>query len=116
MANQTINSDAGTVTAKSVKTGPGTVHAALVTNIGASLRWFQLHNKASIPLATEVPLLWFPIPAGTAAEPGVLVLSSAWLAPNQEHTVGIGWAISSTPSTFTDAATANEHTVQVRVT
>lgn len=104
----------GSVTKKSVKGIPGPVFGIIATNTGTSLRWLQLHDKATAPSAGNIPILWAPIPAGTAANPGVVVVSSSWFGPNEQCALGIGWAISSTPDTFTDAAVAAEHTVQLR--
>ena len=84
-----------------------------MSNINAAIRYFQLHNKATIPLATEVPLKSFVIPAGTATQPGVVEIDSSWFAPTLRHTTGIGWAVSTTAGTFTDAATASDHTTSV---
>lgn len=96
------------------KTTPGNVYALIVTNSGASLRWFQLHNKASAPSASDVPQIFFPLPAGTASQPTVLEITDDVIGGFEEFPVGVAWAISTTAGTFTDAATANEHTVMVR--
>lgn len=105
--------DFGTVIAKSVKGSAGNVYAICVENRNAVVRYFQLHNKATIPLSTEVPILSIPIPAGTTNNPGMLILDSAWFAPSERFATGIGWAISTTLATYT-AATANEHSVSMR--
>lgn len=111
----TNNSDAGTVTKKVVKTSAGTVYGAIVTSVSASLRWFQLHDKASAPAGADVPSLWFPLPAGSATQPAVLILDQEFFMGGEPFTTGVSWAISTTIGTFTDSATANEHTVIVKV-
>lgn len=110
----TVNKNAGTVTAAAVKASAGNVFSILVTNANAAARYFQLHNKATIPLAAETAQLYFVIPAGNAAQPAVVELTGAFFAPSERFATGIGWAISTTITTFTDAATAADHTVQVR--
>lgn len=110
----TTDFDAGTVTKKVVKASAGTLSAIWATNIGASLRWFQLHDKATDPAGTNVPIIFWPLGAGTAAQPALLEITTEQLAGFQEFTNGVAWAISTTPGTFTDSATANEHTVVVR--
>lgn len=108
--------NAGTATKAVVKATAGNVYAVMATNVGASLRWFQLHNKATAPAAADVAQLFFPLPAGTAPQPTVLEINATLIGGSEPFVTGCGWAISSTPDTFTDAATANEHTVLVRFT
>lgn len=96
----------------SVKASAGNVFSVYVTNENAATRWFQLHRKATAPAATDVPYIALKIPAGTANNPGVLILDSNVLGPAGMYmTTGIGWAISTTQGTFTDSATAAEHTI-----
>lgn len=106
--------DFGTVTKANIKNTPGNVYALRITNINAAVRYFQLHNKASAPVATEVPQLSFMIPAGTATAPAILEIDMSWFALYENFSLGIGWAISTTRGTFTDSATASEHGVDVR--
>lgn len=98
------------VTAAAVKASAGNVLHFLVTNANASARWFQLHNKATIPLATEVPIHSFIIPGGSATQPGYVEFTYSYGAP---FATGIGVAVSTTQGTFTDAATASDHTVHL---
>lgn len=102
-----IDMDGGTVTKKVVKTTAGNVFAARVTNANAALRYFQIHNKATDPAGTNVPILSFPIPVSG----GIMTVGAEFLSGGQECTTGVAWAISTTHATFTDSATANEHTV-----
>lgn len=95
------------VTAAVIKATPGNVFHIFATNANAAVRYLQLHNKATIPLATEVPLQSWIIPAGTALAPGYVEITSKYALA---FSTGIGFAISSTQGTFTDAATAGEHT------
>jgi hypothetical protein len=98
------------VTKANVKASAGNVFSIYITNTNAAVRYFQLHNKATAPAATEVPIYSFPVPAGTATVPAVLVLDdSFFLKAGHNFATGIGWAISTTYATFTDSATNTEH-------
>lgn len=102
------------VTKSLLKSTGGNVFSAYVTNDNAAVRYFQIHNKATAPAATDVPYLSLKIPAGTANNPGVLILDDAFFSKGGRYcNVGAGWAISSTFGTFTDAATASEHIVVI---
>ena len=111
---QDFYQDTGSVTKANIKATPGRVWAVRITNANAALRYVQIHNKATIPLATEVPLMYFPIPAGTAGAPGSIQIDQNLVGPEGiKCLAGIGWAVSTTAGTFTDAATAAEHLVAV---
>lgn len=99
--------DAGTVTKKSVKASAGAVGHIYVTNENAAARYFQLHNKASAPAATEVPLRSYLIPGGASAAIPAILDKQLY----SYHSTGVAWAISTTMLTFTDSATASEHDV-----
>lgn len=102
----------GAATKASIKGSAGNVWSLAVYNANAAVRYVQLHNKATVPLATEVPLLSHPVPAGTANNPGVLILTESHLQGLRFGT-GIGFAVSTTIGTFTDSATAAEHSIEV---
>jgi hypothetical protein len=106
--------DAGTVTKAVVKASSGSVFSFRVTNANAAARYFQLHNKATAPAAAETAQQYFVIPAGTATQPAVVELTSDFFSGQEYFATGIGWAISTTATTFTDSATASDHTVLVR--
>ena len=106
--------DSGTVTKANVKASAGRVRAIRFTNANAAARFVQIHNKATAPAATETANLYFLIPAGTAAAPGILDLEAPFFGdPGRYLSTGIGYAISTTATTFTDAATAADHTVAI---
>lgn len=106
--------DFGSVTKDTVKASAGNVFSVVVSNANAALRYFQLHNKASDPAAAETPVLSFPVPAGTAAAPTVLILGVDVFAPSLRLSTGVGWAWSTTDGEFTDSATASDHQTIVR--
>lgn len=107
----TAFSNFGAATAISVKAGPGNLGWIVCTNENAAVRFLQIHNKASAPAAAEVPLLSFPIPAGTAAAPAVLIIGvGTWGQGGQFLSTGVAVGISTTEGTYT-AATATDHTL-----
>lgn len=105
-----IGMDGGTVTKQVLKASAGNVFAARVTNANAALRYFQIHNTATAPTGGAVPLVFFPIPVSG----GVMTVGPEFMAGIEACNAGVSWAISTTPTTFTDSATANEHTVLVK--
>ena len=96
--------NAAAVTKLSVKASAGNVFHVRAVNRNAAARWFQLHNKASAPAATEVPLIEFWMPANS-------VLDYLFTHGGARFGTGIAWAWSTTADAFTDAATASEHEV-----
>ncbi len=105
--------DKGTVTKAFIKASAGSVFSLRVTNTNAAVRYFQLHNKATAPVAADTASRYFLIPAGTATAPGVLSLDNTYFSPSWYLGTGISWAISTTSDTFTDSATAGEHTYDI---
>lgn len=105
--------DKGTVTKANVKNAAGNVFSFRVTNANAAARYFQLHNKATAPVATETAQRYFVIPAGTATQPASVTLDINYFAHGVSFATGIGWAISTTADTFTDSATAGDHTFDI---
>lgn len=106
--------EAGSVTKANIKSVAGNVYFIRVTNTNAAVRYFQLHNKSTAPAAAETAQLSFLVPAGTATAPGILMLGINELASSEYFSTGIGWAISTTDTTFTDSATASEHKKTIR--
>ncbi len=98
----------GTVTKVNVKATPAIVVQIIATNANAAVRYFQLHDKASAPAAAEVPALSVPV----AALGGSQVISLAAMG-GMKFATGLGWAWSTTAATFTDSATAADHTNHV---
>lgn len=99
----------GDVTKDVIKASAGDLYAIRATNSNAAIRYLQLHDKATDPIAGEVPVLSFAIPAT-----GSIEIGSNWLSPSEHFEDGIAFAISTTAGTFTDSATANQHTVNAR--
>lgn len=102
------------VTKAAIKASAGNVLSFYISNVNAAVRYFQLHNKATAPAGTDVPIYSFPIPAGSATAPSVLQLGPEfWTMSGKYFSTGIGWAISTTYATFTDSATNTEHVALV---
>lgn len=58
-----------------ILTGTSGLHAFYATNIGATVAFVKLYNKATAPvLATDVPAMIIPVPAAVAGVPGVATL------------------------------------------
>jgi hypothetical protein len=104
----------GTAASAGVKAIPGIVFGAFVSNQNAALRYFQLFNISAAPAANAVPVWSFPIPAGTAANPGILQLPNLFFGMNgYYHNTGIAWGVSTTRATFT-AATPADHDINLQ--
>lgn len=100
----------GTATKANPKASAGVMISIEASNENAAVRYLQLHNKASNPAGTDVPIFSFPIPAGTANSPGIVIIERDFLN-DYYFSTGVSWAVSTTKATFTDSATASEHTL-----
>ena len=100
------------VTKALILTGNRQAFSFTATNRNSGLRYFQLHNKATEPAGTNVPLLVFMLPGGSTTT--VTIGNQFFTDAGVNFSLGLGWAISTTVATFTDGATANEHEVQVQ--
>lgn len=102
------------VTKANIKASAGNVLAFTITNSNAAVRYFQLHNKATAPAGTDVPIFSWPIVTGTGTTLPQYSLGADFFTRNGKYFgTGIGWAISTTYGTFTDSATAAEHIAYV---
>lgn len=104
-----LATDFGVATKANVKNAAGNVLGVVGTNANGSARWFQLHNKATAPVATEVPLYSFWVAAGG----NIVIGSEFFIGSGGAFSTGIGWAWSTTAGTFTDSATASDHTTTI---
>lgn len=102
-----LYADFGTVTKAVLKANSGAVFKFIATNTNAAIRYFQIHDKATAPAGTNVPIISLPI----AVLSGYLEVTLPY--GGQNAGLGVGWAISTTQATFTDSATASEHSVHV---
>lgn len=108
-ARCSIYQEPGSAAAAIIYNKPAHVHSIRVSNANAGVRFFQIHSKVTIPLSTEVPVIYFPVPAGTATVPAWLELDGRWFADAIFCDPGLGFAWSTTAATYT-AATAGDHT------
>lgn len=113
MASTEYYKNAGAATKANIKAAAGQVSSIRVTNANAALRYFQLHDKATAPAAADTALRSWITPAGTATVPTVLILNRENFDDCVRFGTGIGFAVSTTDTTFTDSATAAEHVVEV---
>jgi len=100
------------VTKALILTGNRQAFSFTATNRNSGIRYFQLHNKATAPAASDVPLLVFMLPGGSTTT--VTIGNQFFTDAGVNFPLGLGWAVSTTVGTFTDSATANEHEVQVQ--
>lgn len=99
---------AGAVTGAPIKASAGNLFTIVATNANAAVRYLQLHNLTAKPAGGAVPIAVFPIPVAN----GTLQLGDqAFSLMGINFATGITWAVSTTIGTFTDAATAAEHTI-----
>lgn len=97
-ANATLN----------VKATPGNVFSLYCVNLNAAIRYFQLHNTATTPSASAVPLMTFAIPASGAITFGTDFFSQMGM----NFSTGIAFAFSTTQGTYT-AGTAGDQFTQI---
>ncbi len=104
-----LQTNFGAATKANTKASTGNVLGIVVTNTNAAGRWFLLHNKATAPVATDVPLYAFWVgPSVTLA-----ITEGFFVGSGGNFTTGIGWAWSTTVATFTDGGTAGDHTMAI---
>ncbi len=99
----------GTDVDLAAKASAGNLFSIIATNTNAAVRWLQIHNKATAPASTNVPVLSLPIPAGTANNPGYLRLNRSDFGEGGMYlSTGVAIGISTAEATFT-AATTTDH-------
>lgn len=109
-----VNNSFGTATKAAAKASTGNLFSVYCSNTNAAVRYLQIHNKATAPAGTDVPVSSFLIPAGTATAPATIVLDASYFGTNGKYlSTGVSWAISTTNATFTDSATASEHNLEI---
>lgn len=109
-----VSQNAGAATKANLKASGGRVFAIRVTNANVAARFFGIHNKATAPVATDVPVFWVVLPAGTAAAPSVTTIGSDFFGEaGLPLGTGVGWSLGTTSTAFTDAATAADHLITV---
>ncbi len=87
-----------------LKASAGTVYRLYCYNKNASTRFFQIHNKATAPVNTDVPVTSFPVASNTA----LVIDITFWGASGRACSTGIAWAFSSTEATLTLATAADQ--------
>jgi hypothetical protein len=88
---------------KNIKSAAGAVQAINIYNFGAAIAYLQIHNLNTDPSGTSSIAAAWPIPAGSATNPGVLNLTKAQLGGLLYCTLGVGFAISTTPTGFSQS-------------
>ncbi len=98
---------AGSVTGAAIKSSAGNLFTIVATNANIAVRYLQLHNATAKPAGGATPIMSFPIPITGSVQLGEQFFTLAGI----RFSTGITWAISTTVATFTDSATASDHTV-----
>lgn len=95
----------------SVKASAGYIKSLNASNINASARYLQLHNKASAPANGDTAIFSFIIPEGAANAPGIREIGTEFFGEGGYYlSTGIAVGISTTAATFT-AATTTDHSI-----
>jgi hypothetical protein len=106
----TISLYLGTSSGANIKSSAGVIYAITCTNDNATIRYFQIINKASNPALNDVPLLAFPV----YPNDGLLIIGQDILGgAGINLSTGITWGFSTTRLTYT-AATATDCITSVR--
>lgn len=106
----TIVSYLGTSAGANLKTSAGSVYAITCSNNNSLVRYFQLFNKATTPVADDVPTRSFPV----MPNDGLLVIGQDVVGGSGiPLSTGIGWGFSSTRLTYSPA-TATDCIATVR--
>ena len=87
----------GSANAATLKASAGAVYKVYCYNKNAATRFFQIHNKATTPVNTEVPVESFPVAANSA----LIIDSTFWGASGRDCSTGVSWAFSTTEATLT---------------
>lgn len=95
-ANNTLN----------VKASAGNVFSLSCFNTTASVRYLLLHNTATVPVNTNVPVVSFLVPANAQ----IIVGSDFFHSSGLNFATGIAFAISSTMDTLTLATSTDQST------
>ena len=87
----------GSANAATLKASAGAVYKVYCYNKNAATRFFQIHNKATAPVNTDVPVEVFPVAANSA----LLIDIAFWGATGRTCSTGVSWAFSTTEATLT---------------
>lgn len=105
-------SNLGAATTANIKATAGNMMSAYATNDNAAVRYLQLHKTATTPAGGAVPQWSIPIPPAVGGVPGIAGWdSNDFTMMGVNSTAGWAFAISTTHGTFTNSATASEHSV-----
>ncbi len=92
------------------KFAPAWLLSLILCNNNAAGAYFQIHNKLAVPALGDVPILSIWMPPGAALLPPTVIEKSALGGSGFRLAIGLAWGWSSTPGTFTIAASATGKT------
>ena len=105
----------GANTTLNIKATAGNLLAAYAYNDNAAIRYLQFHITATTPAGGAVPEESVLLPVAAAGTPGFGRLTADDLTLNGIYgSTGWAFAISTTRNTFTNSATASEHSTFVK--
>lgn len=100
----------GTSAGANLKPSAGNIYAITASNNNSNIRYFQIFNKNSNPVAGDIPVRVFPIPGSDS----LFLLGQDVIGGNGiALSSGVTWGFSTTRLNYT-AATASECIVTVR--
>lgn len=98
--------DLGSNATANVKNSAGNVLSVLCQNLNAAIRYLQLHNTATTPSASAVPVISIPVPASSTTVIGTDFFNSSGI----NFSNGIAFAFSTTSGTYTAGTAADQMT------
>jgi hypothetical protein len=103
-----LSADFGANTFVLVSASPVNVLSLCITNTNASTRYFQLHQSSTTPIDGYIPMYSFTVPTLSMIE-----LGADFFTQGGKYFTGLVWGWSTTVGTFTNSATASDHTVHL---
>jgi hypothetical protein len=106
-----ISADFGSNTTHLISAATNNILSLCVTNSNASTRYFQLHmtGTGGVPTGGEVPVYSFLVPSNST----IMLGSDFFTLAGKNFATDSSWAWSTTVGTFTNSATASDHTVHL---
>lgn len=111
-----LDTSFGSVTTHTSKATPAVLISFTCSSVNAAIRYFMLFNITSAPTTgTTVPLMSFPIGAGSATVPSSLSRDATFFAEyGFLFATGLTWGVSSVAGTYTSTGVnASDHIVHV---
>lgn len=95
----------GTAATHNSKGTAALLESVHVTNVSNAILYFQIYNSTGSTSGT--PAFSWPVPAGTATSPSVLILDQTYFGNGAYLGTGLTWACSTTQANYTGGTAAN---------